>query len=156
MLSEIGAGHKEFLMTSSIMTAAIKKGLIKPAERDVVLPEDVWWITFTRSPEDLLTEISLSFDKDLHKLFRENIKFKDFSEDYFRTSPVPMGWISAEAREQQGKEKLESLSEAFAEVHREAAAPAIKPKTALESLAEFLIRGSSSSRRFSRSEIGPF
>lgn len=138
LLSEIGAGHKEFLMTSSIMTAAIKKGLIKPAERDVVSPKDMWWITFTRSPEDLLTEVSLSFEKDLYNLFRENIKFKDFSEDYFRTSPVPMEWVSKEVREARGKEKLEGLGEAFAGVHRTVAAPAIRPKTALESLAEFL------------------
>jgi KaiC/GvpD/RAD55 family RecA-like ATPase len=137
LLSEVGAGQKEFLMTSSIMTAAIKKGIIKPAERDVVLPDDMWWITFTRSPEDLLAEVSQSFDQDMYQLFHENVKFRDFSEDYFRTSLVPPGWIS-EAREEQSKEKLESPSETFVGIRRAAAASTIKPKTALESLAEFL------------------
>ncbi len=136
--SEIGAGHKEFLMTSATMTFAMKKGLIKPAEPDVVLPNDVWWVTLTRSPDDLLSEISLSFERDLYNLFRENVKFKDFSEDYFRASPVPLAWISTEVREERSKEKLEGLTEAFAGIHRAVAAPAIRPKTTLESLAEFL------------------
>lgn len=136
--SEIGAGHKEFLMTSAIMTYALKKGIIKTTEANTVLPNEIWWTTFTRAPTDLMTEVELSFERDLFELFKENVKFKDFSEDYFRTSPVPLEWISERVKEQREKERLESLASAFASIHRDAAAPAIRPKSTLESLADFL------------------
>ncbi|MEW6592177.1 MAG: hypothetical protein AB1305_00590 [Candidatus Hadarchaeota archaeon] len=136
--SEIGAGHKEFLMTSSIMTYAMKKGMIKAAEPTSVTAGDVWWTTFTRAPEDIRQEVMMSFEQDLYSLFRDNVKFRDFSEDYFRTSPVPSEWVSGKAKEEVEKERLHGLTQAFTTLHRTTAAPAIKPKTMLESLAEFL------------------
>jgi len=136
---QIGSGHKEFVMSSAIMMAAIKKGLIRPAvAEDILLPNEVWWVTFTRSPEDLLHEISLSFERDLYVLFRGNVKFKDFSQEYFRTSPVPAEWVSESEVEARRGEKLSALESAFAGVHRAVAAPAIRPKTLLESLVAFL------------------
>ncbi|MEM3519839.1 MAG: hypothetical protein QXT22_05440 [Candidatus Hadarchaeales archaeon] len=140
---EIGAGNKEFLMTSAIMTYAMKKKLVAPAEPDSIFPGEVWWVTFTRSPEDLLNEVSMSFEQDLFALFRDNVKFRDFSEDYFRTSPVPLEWISDRLKEEETSEKMKALTSAFATLHRTAAAPAIKPKTALESLADFMSRSAS-------------
>ncbi|MFN4133907.1 MAG: RAD55 family ATPase [Candidatus Hadarchaeales archaeon] len=140
LMGEVGAGNKEFLMTSAIMTYAMKKKLITPAEPDSVFPEEVWWVTMTRSPEDLLNEISMSFEQDLYSLFRDNVKFKDFSEDYFRTSPVPLEWISEKLKEEETTEKMKSLSGVFAGLHRTTAAPSIKPKTALESLADFMTK----------------
>jgi KaiC/GvpD/RAD55 family RecA-like ATPase len=138
---QIGAGHKEFVMTSAIMSAAIKKGLIRPvASEDAVLPKEILWVTFTRSPEDLLHEISLSFERDLYHLFRENVKFKDFSAEYFRTSPVPAEWVSKEEVETRKRDKLSALEDAFAGAHRAAALPSIKPKTMLESLVDFLTK----------------
>jgi KaiC/GvpD/RAD55 family RecA-like ATPase len=134
----VGAGNKEFLMTSAIMTCAMKRGITRPAETGATLPDDVWWITFTRSPNDLLNEVELSFERDLFQLFRDNVKFKDFSEDYFRTSPVPLEWVSERIREERRREKLEGLTSAFADIHRATLSPAIKPKTALESLGDFL------------------
>ncbi len=136
--SEIGAGHKEFLMTSSIMTSAMKKNILRPSDPDVTLPDNIWWATFARSPDDILNETGMSFERDLFELFRDNVKFKDFSEDYFRSSHVPLEWISGRVKEEREKEKLDSLADAFAAIHRTTSAPAIKPKTALESLADFL------------------
>ena len=136
---QIGAGHKEFVMTSAIMSAAIKKGLIKPVTtEDIVLPKEAWWVTFTRSPEDLLHEISISFERDLYHLFRENVKFRDFSMEYFRASPVPAEWVSKEEVEKRREEKLSALEEAFAGAHRAAGLPSLRPKTVLESLVDFL------------------
>jgi len=136
--SEIGAGHKEFLMTASTMTFAMKKGMIKPAEPTVTLPNNYWWVTFTRAPEDMLQEISMSFEQDLYELFRDNVKFRDFSEDYFRTSPVPLEWVSDRLREDKEKEKLQGLTQAFTALHRTGGGTSVKPKTMLESLSEFL------------------
>lgn len=135
---EIGAGNKEFLMTSAIMTHAIKKKLIALAEPDSILPEEVWWITLTRAPEDIKNEVAMSFEQDLYTLFRDNVKFKDFSEDYFRTSPVPLEWVSEKLKEEEKTEKMKSLTGALAGIHRAAALPTVKPKTTLESLAEFM------------------
>jgi KaiC/GvpD/RAD55 family RecA-like ATPase len=135
---EIGSGHKEFMMTSAMMTAALRKGLIKPTvAKDVFIPKEVWWATFTRSPEDLLQEVSLSFEKDLYDLF-ENVKFRDFSMEYFRASPVPMTWVSEEAEKRDKKAKLSSLEKAFGGVHRKVTDTSLKPKALLESLTDFL------------------
>ena len=125
-------------MSSAIMTQAIKKNLIKPAEPNVKIPNELWWITFTRAPDDILSEVAMSFERDLFELFKEYVKFKDFSEDYFKTSPVPIEWISDKLREEREKARLEGLSSAFASLYRTTAAPAAKPKTTLESLADFL------------------
>ncbi len=136
---QIGAGHEEFVMTSAIMSAAVKKGLIKPAvAENIALPNEVWWVTFTRPPEDMLREVSMSFEHDLYQLFCENTKFKDFSLEYFRATPVPPEWVAEEEVQKRREEKLAALEEAFAGIHRAVAAPALKPKTVLESLVSFL------------------
>ena len=136
---EIGSGHKEFMMTSAMMTAALRKGLVKPViEKDILIPKEVWWATFTRSPDDLLQEVLLSFEKDLYDLFRENVKFRDFSMEYFRASPVPMSWVSEKAEKQDKKAKLSSLEKAFGGVHRRVTDTSLKPKAVLESLTDFL------------------
>jgi KaiC/GvpD/RAD55 family RecA-like ATPase len=138
MSGEIGAGNKEFLMTSAIMTYAMKKNILRPSDPNVTLPNEVWWTSFTRAPADLLAEVGLSFERDLFELYRDNVKFKDFSEDYFRTSPVPLEWISEKVRAEREKVKLDSLAGAFASIHRATGSQSIRPKTTLESLASFL------------------
>jgi len=139
LLGEIGAGHKEFVMTSSIMTGAMKDGAIRPpTSEEIALPKECWWITFTRSPDDLLSEVSMSFDSDLYQLFKKHVNFKDLSEDYFKLSAIPAEWVAEETATKRKAEKLEALGEAFAGLHRAARAPAAKPKTVLESLSGFL------------------
>jgi len=136
---EIGSGHKEFMMTSAMMTIALKKGLIKPAVvKDIFTPKEVWWATFTRSPDDLVQEVSLSFEKDLSDLFNKNVKFRDFSMEYFRSSPVPMSWVSEEAEKRDKKAKLSSLEKAFGGVRHKVTDTSLKPKAVLESLTDFL------------------
>ena len=136
---EIGSGHKEFMMASAMMTAALRKGLVKPAfDKDIFIPKEVWWATFTRSPDDLLQEVSLSFEKDMYDLFRENVKFRDFSMEYFRSSLVPMSWVSEEAEKQDKKAKLSSLEKAFGGLHHKVKDTSLKPKAVLESLTDFL------------------
>ncbi len=125
-------------MSSAIMTEAVKRNLIKPAETNVKVPKDMWWVTFTRAPDDILNEVAMSFERDLFELFRDGVKFRDFSEDYFKTSPVPIEWVSDRLKEAREKAALEGLSSAFASLYRATAAPATRPKTTLESLAEFL------------------
>jgi KaiC/GvpD/RAD55 family RecA-like ATPase len=135
---EIGSGPKEFMMTSAMMMAALKKGLVKPVvDKNILIPKEVWWVTFTRSPEDLLQEASLSFEKDLYDLF-EDVKFRDFSMEYFRASPVPMSWVSEAVARRNKKAKLSTLEKALGGMHRRVADTSLKPKAVLESLADFL------------------
>jgi KaiC/GvpD/RAD55 family RecA-like ATPase len=136
--SEIGAGSKEFLMSSTIMIEAIRRNLVKPVEAGVKIPQTCWWVTFTQAPDDILSEVRMSFERDLAELFRAGARFQDFLEDYFVTSPVPADWISEELEESKRRAALEGLTSAFASLRRAAGAPAVKPRTMLDALAEFL------------------
>ena len=139
LAGEVGSGHVEFAMTSSIMLAATRRGLARaPVAEGVVLPKQTWWITFTRSLPDLLNEVRMSFTPDLYALFEREIKFKDFSEEYFRTSPVPPEWVSDRFVVEGRRAGVEALAEALTEVGRVAGRPALRPKTLLEQLADFL------------------
>lgn len=139
MLSEVGAGSREFAMTSATMTGALKDGRIEPVTGgEITIPEKCWWITFSRSPEDVMEEVSKSFDDELVELFQEMVEFKDFSEEYFRFSSVPGRWVSEEYSEKERGDKLAALSDAFSDLYRKAGAEASRPKRLLETLADFL------------------
>ncbi|MEM2204835.1 MAG: RAD55 family ATPase [Candidatus Hadarchaeales archaeon] len=82
LLGEIGSGPHEFALTSSVVMAAIKSGLFETAGGQV-LPEGVWWLSFSRGEGDLREEISSSFGEELYREFEKWARFKDFSEQYF-------------------------------------------------------------------------
>jgi len=139
LLEEMGAGAKEFSITSSMMLGAIKAGRLKHSlGKNVVLPKKVLWAMFTRPWSDLMREVESSFDSELYEFFRKHVESVDFSEDYFVTSSVPIEWISEEAVKHRQKEVLGSLGGALTGIHRLAGAPVSKPKGILGSLADFL------------------
>ncbi len=139
LTGEVGSGNSEFAMTSSVMLAATKAGrLSPPSGKNIVLPKDIWWVTFTRPQSDLMSEMSLSFDSDLYELFRKQANFKDLSEEYFATSSVPLEWVSERLVGKRGEEMLATLGNTLAGVHRLAERPSAKPKGMLNSLADFL------------------
>ena len=92
LLGAIGAGHDEFAHTSmlSLLKSKEDEYLYEPPE-NCILPENICYISLTRSCEDVQCEMlryfTHGFDETLDK-----IKFKDFSEDYFNTSSMPGGW----------------------------------------------------------------
>jgi archaellum biogenesis ATPase FlaH len=140
LAGEIGSGHDEFVMTSSVMLAAMKAGrLSRPPGENIVLPEDIWWVTFTRPQSDLMSEMALSFDSDLYEPFQKQVKFKDLSGEYFATSSVPLEWASKELFEKRRKKTLTTLEKTLAGVYRLSKKPSMKPKGMLSSLADFLI-----------------
>jgi len=140
LIGEIGSGYSEFAMTSSVMLAATKAGrLSRPNGENIVLPEEIWWVSFTRKQSDLMSEMAPSFDSDLYELFSKQVNFKDLSEDYFATSSVPLEWVSKKLVDK-GKEEdmLATVGRRLAGVYNLAERPSSKPKGLLNSLTDFL------------------
>lgn len=142
LVGEIGSGYNEFAMTSSVMLAATKAGkLTIPPGENIVLPEEIWWVTFTRKQSDLMSEMAPSFDGDLYELFNKQSSFKDLSEAYFATSSVPLDWVSKRpADEKNNGEMLATVGKMLAGVYNLAERPTSKPKGLLNSLADFLTK----------------
>jgi archaellum biogenesis ATPase FlaH len=139
LIGDIGSGYNEFAMTSSVMLAATKAGRIAlPPGKNIVLPEEIWWVTFTRKQSDLMSEMAPSFDSDLFELFRKQANFKDLSEAYFATSSVPLEWVLKKPLNK-GKEDemLVTLGRMLAGLYN-TEKPSSKPKDLLNSLADFL------------------
>jgi|GEM_PF-50768 len=142
LVGEIGSGYNEFAMTSSVMLAATKAGkLTLPPGGNIVLPEEIWWVTFTRKQSDLMSEMAPSFDGDLYDLFNKQSNFKDLSEAYFATSSVPLEWVSKRPVEEGNNgEMLATVGKMLAGVYNLAERPTSKPKGLLNSLADFLTK----------------
>lgn len=95
LLGEIGAGDSEFVLTSS---ARLLMGQVKQ-NNGIIMPKKVCYISFTRSKEDIIKEIALSFP-DYHKILDSNnskngFEIKDFSDSYFARSFIPAAWRSS-------------------------------------------------------------
>jgi KaiC/GvpD/RAD55 family RecA-like ATPase len=103
LLGEMGAGAEEFAYTAAAKTLLVKN---QPELSDFFLgrrisadelPDKVCYVTFSRSREDVLREIAISFNRDFYEAFRDNVVFKDFSDVYFRHTVVPSNWAGAGA-----------------------------------------------------------
>lgn len=121
LLGDVGAGQLEFALTS-----AAKLGLVKNypetsdfflghASRDCFLPENISYVTFSKSKDDILQEVKISFNSDYYDSLSRNLLFKDFSEEYFIRSLVPTNWVGDSGKKglfstkKSNKELLEEL-----------------------------------------------
>src|SRR5467141_2550517 len=91
---DIGAGMQEYIYTAASKTAF---GHDRPEARHYYLgdhcdaselPNQVCYVTFSRSKEIILQELATSFNGDYYRAFRDHTVFKDFSSTYFRPSVV--------------------------------------------------------------------
>jgi KaiC/GvpD/RAD55 family RecA-like ATPase len=93
LLGDIGAGSFEFVYTSLINLATLKR-------RDPgnpALPSEILYITFTKMKEDVHREVSLSFDEAMaSELETDYVRFSDLSEQYFENSSVPNEWYTSD------------------------------------------------------------
>ncbi len=98
LFTEIGAGGLEYAYTSSAKILKVKN---EPKDVSVILgdeckgsllPEDIFYITFSRAKGDILDEVSASFNQDYYDMIEEGLEFQDFSEEYFQRTMVPSGW----------------------------------------------------------------
>jgi len=98
LLTEIGAGGLEYLYTSSAKLLRVKKSprdvsmILGDECKGSILPEEVFYITFSRSKQDILEEVKISFNQDYYDAIEEDLNFKDFSNSYFRRTMVPNSW----------------------------------------------------------------
>ena len=99
---DIGAGMQEYIYTAASKTALVNE---RPEARhyylgdrcdDSDLPDQVCYVTFSRSKEIILQELATSFNGDYYRAFRDRTVFKDFSNMYFRHSVVPSTWTQQE------------------------------------------------------------
>jgi KaiC/GvpD/RAD55 family RecA-like ATPase len=88
---DIGSGKVEFVYSSIIfLSNLMKKELVNDR---IILPNEIRYITVTRSKESILREISQSFNSELLTSI-DNVHFEDLSDIYFDTSLVPINWYS--------------------------------------------------------------
>lgn len=109
LLSDIGAGSAEFAYTSLITHAKMKK----QNGEGVMLPEEIRYISITRTKEDIIGEINQSFKKDLTEGIADRVIFRDLSAGYFERSVVPADWYDNQggvvARMQRKKAEHDSI-----------------------------------------------
>ncbi len=97
LIGEPGAGQTEFALTSAAKLATVmehpeSKAFLLGGGRDSTLPDGICYITFSRSREEVLQEIKTAFNDEFHRAFEKVVRFKDFSDAYFRKTLVPRSW----------------------------------------------------------------
>ncbi len=98
LFTEIGAGGLEFTYTASAKLLKVSETpedltLILGDEcKKAILPENIHYLTFSRSKQDILEEIKMSFNQDYYDAINAGLNFKDLSESYFRRTMVPSSW----------------------------------------------------------------
>lgn len=98
LLGDLGAGQNEYVITSAAKLSLVKEDpnsatfYLGSKHKEKMMPEKICYLTFTRSREDVLQEIRMSFNEDFYEAFSRNVQFKDFSGSYFRQTLVPRSW----------------------------------------------------------------
>jgi KaiC/GvpD/RAD55 family RecA-like ATPase len=91
LLGDLGAGNYEFVFSSVVNDLVLMKaGPVK----NIVPPQEIRYITFTRIKEDVKREIVTSLHVDDLEELVEKVRFEDLSELYFDKSVVPDDWYS--------------------------------------------------------------
>jgi KaiC/GvpD/RAD55 family RecA-like ATPase len=103
LLGDLGAGQNEYVITSAAKISLVKEDpesatfFLGSHHKEPLMPEKICYVTFTRSKEDVLQEIRMSFNEDFYDAFERNVVFKDFSGSYFRQTTVPRSWAGDSA-----------------------------------------------------------
>ena len=92
LLGEVGAGSVEFVYTSMLMLAELKKeqAPLKPGFR---LPEKIVYISFTKLRENVLQSVATLNVADVANV-EDMLTFVDLSSDYFAKTGVPRHWLT--------------------------------------------------------------
>jgi len=104
LLGDVGAGQLEFSLTSAAKIGLVMENpkslefFLGHAAKNGKLPDSMHYVTFSKSKEDILQEVGLSFNSDYYESLSHNLKFKDFSEEYFMKSAVPTNWVGESKR----------------------------------------------------------
>ena len=102
LAGEAGAGSREFMYTAAAINGLAEAD---PELHDLYygdvaensrLAEEVHYISFTASPDQIYSEIDLSMDEEIVESGLEPVRFHDLSIPYFHTSKVPRQWYAEE------------------------------------------------------------
>ena len=102
LLGDVGGGGHEFALTSAAKIGIVKEFpdtrtfMLGDAGKHGVLPEKMCYITFSRSRDDILQDVKLSFNRDFYESLKTSLLFKDFSKDYFMHTVVPTAWLDSD------------------------------------------------------------
>ncbi|OPY32500.1 MAG: flagellar accessory protein FlaH [Methanomassiliicoccales archaeon PtaU1.Bin124] len=103
LLGDLGAGQNEYVITSSAKLSLVKEDpssaefFLGSKAKAQMMPDKICYVTFSRSKDDVLQEIRMSFNEDFYDAFERNVVFKDFSGNYFRQTMVPRSWAGDSA-----------------------------------------------------------
>jgi len=75
------AFKSEFLATTAFVNAALKEGRLTPP-RGVKVPKEIWYVSFSKSQEEILSSIKTTFSKSFFETIKKNVKFLDQSKEY--------------------------------------------------------------------------
>jgi len=97
LVGDLGAGQTEFALTSAAKLAMVKERpesapFLLGAGKDSRLPDEICYITFSRSKDEVLQELEAAFNPDFYEAFERTVQFRDFSSAYFRKTLVPRSW----------------------------------------------------------------
>ena len=98
LMGEEGAGLREYVYTSAAKLSIVRgtpdswRYYLGTSCDASVLPERICYVTFARSRDVVLREVSASLNEDYFRAFRRNTAFRDFSGPYFRRTVVPARW----------------------------------------------------------------
>jgi len=99
LAGEPGSGNREFAYTSAAKLSLARKdesfrNLMIESTDKIYIPEGTTYISFSRSEEEIKHAVYLTFNEDLANSFYDNLKFQDFSVEYFKNSIVPIKWVT--------------------------------------------------------------
>ncbi|MDW5563166.1 MAG: ATPase domain-containing protein [Methanomassiliicoccus sp.] len=97
LVGDLGAGQTEFALTSAAKLAMVKEtpqsaAFLLGAGKESRLPDQICYITFSRSKDEVLQELETAFNADFYAAFERVVQFRDFSPAYFRKTMVPRSW----------------------------------------------------------------
>ena len=102
LLGDVGGGGLEFALTSAAKIGIVKEFpdtrnfMLGDAGKGGILPEKMCYVTFSRSRDDVLREVKMSFNRDFYESLNTVLVFKDFSKDYFMHTVVPTSWVGSD------------------------------------------------------------
>ncbi len=95
-----GAGHQEFALTSAVHLMLrfddprLHQFYLGNAKGPFVFPDEVVYISTSRSREQLMGELRGAFDGTYPSVLGRHLTFRDVSPAYFADTPVPASWSS--------------------------------------------------------------
>jgi len=100
---DVGAGMHEYAYTGLAKIAIVRENprlrgyFLGEVCNSSVLPEKICYVTFSRSKEVILQDISNAFNPQYLYAIRDATIFKDLSRTYFRRTLVPQSWTHQES-----------------------------------------------------------